>query len=220
MKKFLKYTGIVFLSLIILAFSVPFLFKGRIVKLVKAEVNRNLEAKVEFKNVSLSLFRHFPQLSIGLEDISVAGIREFETDTLLSAERIDASVDLWSVISGSEMKIYGVYLQSPRIHALVNENGKANWEITKEDTAVSTGSESAALKIKLEKYSIEDGYVFYKDESSDMQMEIAGLIMKEAVILPPMFLRWQQKQKRLPPALIMKAYLIWSMLKQELMLTL
>ena len=152
MKKFLKYTGIVFLSLIILAFSVPFLFKGRIVKLVKAEVNKNLEAKVEFKNVSLSLFRHFPQLSIGLEDISVAGIREFETDTLLSAERIDASVDLWSVISGSEMKIYGVYLQSPRIHALVNENGKANWEITKEDTAVSTGSESAALKIKLEKY--------------------------------------------------------------------
>jgi hypothetical protein len=175
MKKFLKYTGIVFLSLIILAFSVPFLFKGRIVKLVKAEVNRNLEAKVEFKNISLSLFRHFPQLSIGLEDISVAGIREFETDTLLSAERIDASVDLWSVISGSEMKIYGVYLQSPRIHALVNENGNANWEIAKEDTAVSTGSESAALKIKLEKYSIEDGYVFYKDESSDMQMEIAGL---------------------------------------------
>jgi hypothetical protein len=175
MKKFLKYTGIVFLSLFVLAFSIPFLFKGRIVKQLKAEINRNLEAKVEFKDVSLSLFRHFPQLSIGLEDISVAGIREFEKDTLVSAKRIEASVNLWSVLSGSEMKVNGVYLQAPRIHALVNKNGKANWEIAKEDTSASTGSQSSAVKIKLEKYSIEDGYVFYKDESSDMQMEISGL---------------------------------------------
>src|SRR5215212_2530420 len=119
MKKFLKYTGIVFLSLIVLAFLIPFLFKGKIVKLVKAEINKNIEAKVEFKNVSLSLFRHFPKLSIGLEDISVAGIHEFGNDTLLSAKRFDASVNLWSVISGSDMKVYAVYLRSPRIHALV-----------------------------------------------------------------------------------------------------
>jgi hypothetical protein len=175
MKKFLKYTCIVFLSLIVLAFLVPLLFKGKIVKLVKAEINNNIEAKVEFKDVSLSLFRHFPKLSIGLEDISIAGIREFEKDTLLSAKRVDASVDLWSVISGSDMKVYGVYLQSPRIHALVNKTGKANWEITKEDTTASTGSKSSDFKIQLEKYSIEDGYIFYKDESSDMQLEIAGL---------------------------------------------
>jgi hypothetical protein len=175
MKKFLKYTGIVFLSLIVLAFLVPFLFKGKIVKLVKAEINKNVEAKVEFEDVSLSLFRHFPKLSIGLEDISVAGIHEFEKDTLLSAKRVDASVNLWSVISGSDMKVYGVYLQSPRIHALVNKSGKANWQITKEDTAASTGSKSSDFKIQLEKYSIKDGYIFYKDESSNMQLEIAGL---------------------------------------------
>ncbi|MBO9683371.1 MAG: AsmA family protein, partial [Flavisolibacter sp.] len=175
MKKFLKYTGIVFLSLVVIAFFIPFLFKGKIVNLVKAEINKNIEAKVEFKDVSLSLFRHFPKLSIGLEDISVSGTQEFERDTLLSAKRIDASVNLWSAFSGSDMKVYGVFLQSPRIHALVNKNGKANWEITKEDTAASTGSGSSAFKVKLEKYSIKDGYVLYKDESSNMQMEIAGL---------------------------------------------
>lgn len=175
MKKLLKYTGIVLLSLLILAFSVPLLFKGKIVKLVKAEINKNIEAKVEFKDVSLSLLRHFPKLSVGLEDISITGVHEFEKDTLLSAKRIDASVNLWSVISGSDIKVHGVFLQLPRIHALVNKSGKANWEITKEDTTASTGSESSAFKVKLEKYSIEDGYIFYKDESSDMQMEISGL---------------------------------------------
>lgn len=175
MKKFFKYASIIILSLIVIAFSIPFLFKGKIVTLVKAEINKNLEAKVEFKDVSISLFRHFPKLSIGLEDISVSGTPEFEKDTLLSAKRIDASVNLWSAISGSDIKVHGVFLQSPRIHALVNESGKANWEITKEDTTSSTGGESSTFKVKLEKYSIEDGYVFYKDATSDMQMEISGL---------------------------------------------
>lgn len=175
MRKFLKYSGIVILSLILLAFLVPVLFKGKIVKLVKAEINKSIEAKVDFKDVSISLFRHFPKLSIGLEAISVAGVREFEKDTLLSAERIDASVNLWSAITGSEMKIYGVYLKSPRIHALVNKDGRTNWEITKEDTTSSTTGESSSFKIKLEKYSISNGYVFYKDETSDMQAEISGL---------------------------------------------
>lgn len=175
MKKILKYTGIVFLALLLLAFLLPVLFKGKIVKLVKAEINKNIEAKVDFKDVSLSLFRHFPKLSIGLEDISVTGSGEFEKDTLISAGRIDASVNFWSVVSGSEMKIHGVYLQSPRIHALVNENGKANWEITKEDTTAGSGGETAAFKIKLDKYEIENGYILYKDESIDMQAEISGL---------------------------------------------
>jgi hypothetical protein len=175
MKKILKYTGIAILSLLLIAFLIPILFKGRIVTLVKAEINKNLEAKVDFKDVSLSLFRHFPKLSIGLEDMSVSGVHDFEKDTLISAKRIDASVDIWSALSGSEMKVYGVYLQTPRIHALINKDGKANWDITKKDTTTSTGGERSSFKMKLEKYSISNGYIFYKDETANMQAEISGL---------------------------------------------
>jgi hypothetical protein len=176
MKKTLKYAGIVLLSFILLAFSVPYLFKGKIVKLVKAEINSSIEAKVDFKDVSLSLFRHFPKLSVGLEDISVTGTGGFEKDTLISASRIDASVNLWSAITGGDIEIYGVYLQSPRIHALVNKEGKANWEITKEDTSTtSTSTDTSTFRASLEKYAISNGYIFYKDESSNMQAEISGL---------------------------------------------
>ncbi len=66
MKKIMKYTGIVLLSLLVLAFLIPVFFKGKIVRLVKAEINKTIEAKVDFKNVSISLFRHFPKLSIGI----------------------------------------------------------------------------------------------------------------------------------------------------------
>jgi hypothetical protein len=174
MKKALKITGLSLLTLLALAFILPIVFKGKIVKLVKAEINKNIEAKVDFKDVSLSLFRHFPKLSIGLEDISITGVGEFKKDTLLSAAALDASVNIISAIKGKDMKIYGVYLQSPRIHALVNKEGKANWEIAKQDTTAASG-EASPFQISLEKYAIKNGYVSYKDESSNMQAEITGL---------------------------------------------
>jgi hypothetical protein len=174
MKKLLKYAGLGLLSLLILAFLLPILFKGKIVTLVKSEINKSINAKVDFKDVSLSLFRHFPKLSIGLEAISVEGVNEFKGDTLLSAQRFDASVNLMSLFGGKEMKIYGLYLQSPRIHALVNKEGKANWEIAKNDTAAATG-EASDVGLKLEQYAIENGYIYYRDETADMRGEITGV---------------------------------------------
>ena len=175
MKKVLKYTGIGLLTLLVLAFLLPVLFKGKIVKLVKAEINKNIEATVDFKDVSLSLFRHFPKLSIGLQDISVVGLHEFKKDTLLSAKIVDVSVNLLSLFQATDMKVHGVYLESPRIHALVTKEGKANWDITRADSTEATASEPSAFQVKLEKYAIKNAYVYYKDESSDMSAEIIGL---------------------------------------------
>ena len=81
LKKIGKITGFTLLVLIAAAFLIPLLFKKQITELVKKEINNNLIAKVDFKDVSLSLFRHFPKISILLEDLSVVGTNEFDSDT-------------------------------------------------------------------------------------------------------------------------------------------
>jgi hypothetical protein len=174
MKKFLTYTAAGLLVLIVLAALLPVFFKGKIVSMVKKEINKSLLAKVEFSDVSISLFRHFPKLSVALEDVSVVGINEFVKDTLLSARRADAALHLWSAIRGEQMQVYGVYLESPRINALVNREGKANWEITKPDTAASA-TETTGSSIRLDEYRVTNGYVFYRDETSGMEAEIERL---------------------------------------------
>ena len=60
MKKALKITGIVLLILLAVAFIIPIAFKKQITELVKKEINKSLDAKVDFSDVSLSLFGHFP----------------------------------------------------------------------------------------------------------------------------------------------------------------
>src|SRR5689334_22980744 len=127
MKKLLKWIGIIFLILLVLIITLPIIFKGKIVALVKEEANKNINAKVDFGDFSLSLIRHFPNFSLGIENLSVINVAPFDGDTLIYSKDLDVTVDLMSVISGGQIKIKSVYLDSPVMNFLVNKNGKANW---------------------------------------------------------------------------------------------
>jgi len=177
MKKFLKITGITLLVIVALLFLIPLLFKKQITNLVKSEINKTLTAKVDFGDVSLSLFRHFPKVSIALENLSVVGSPAFPKDTLISAKSLDVSANLMSVIKGDNIKVSGIFIESPRIRALVNKNGQPNWDIMKPstDTSASTDTSSSAFNLSLQEYKIMDGYIYYNDESAGMSTEIAGL---------------------------------------------
>ena len=73
LRKTIKVSAIVIAILLALAFKVPFLFKGKILTLAREQVNKNINAHVDFSDVDISLFRHFPRLSIGLENLQIVG---------------------------------------------------------------------------------------------------------------------------------------------------
>ncbi|HMH34852.1 MAG TPA: hypothetical protein VK543_17575, partial [Puia sp.] len=108
LKKIAKISGIVLIVLIALAFTLPFLFKGKIMAIVRTEINKNVNASVDFKDINISLFRHFPRLAVGLERLQVVGTGDFEKDTLIAAKQIDVALNLMSLFGGSDMKIYNV----------------------------------------------------------------------------------------------------------------
>ena len=175
-KKILKITGIVLVLLISFAFAAPFLFKGKILSLAKQKMNDNLEAKADFKDVNISFFRKFPRVSVAMEGLQIVGVGEFEADTLISAQSIDVSLNLMSVIKGADYKIYAINVDEPRIHAIVNKDGKANWDIAKADTAqTATAADTATYTLNLQHYSIKNAYISYKDASSNMSSEIVNL---------------------------------------------
>src|SRR5690606_21070586 len=169
LKKTLKISGIIILLLIIAGLILPFVFKKQITELVKTEINKTLLAKVEFADISLSLFKHFPNVSITVKELSVVSNYPgmFSNDSIIYSKQVDASADLISVIKGNNIKVLGIYLQSPRINALVNKDGIANWDIVKEEeVTIEEDTLSSAFNMSLKKYTIHDGYINYADESS------------------------------------------------------
>ncbi|KAA2241912.1 AsmA family protein [Chitinophaga agrisoli] len=176
LKKILKIVLIVFVVLILAAIAIPYFFKDKIMAIVKTELNKNLNAKVDFKDVDISLFRHFPKLAVGLDELQIINVAPFEGDTLLAVKKIDAALNLMSVIKGGTMEIYNVTLDEPRIHAIVHQDGKANWDVTKPDTTqTSTDTASTSFAMKLQSYQITDAYINYDDQQGAMQTIIEHL---------------------------------------------
>ncbi len=164
MGKVFKILGITLLLLIIVFACIPFMFKGKLLDITKSEINKSVNAKVEFKDFDLSIFSSFPDLKLSLEGVTVAGINEFAGDTLLKLDEFSANIDLMSVMSGSNIKIKTIYLKDLGVTAKVLSNGKANWDISK-STDTTSSTEKSNFKLALQSLEIENGRILYDDKS-------------------------------------------------------
>ncbi len=177
MKKFLKILGIVIVVLFLLLLILPFAFKGKIMEMIKTEANKSLKAQVDFDDVHLSLIRNFPNLSVGIDDLSVAGIDRFEGDTLASMKKLTLVVDIMTVIRGEDIRIKKIDLSHPRVAIKVLEDGAANYDIMVESDEAEEDStaEESSMRLDIQGYSIDDGYFIYDDATLPMVLILDGL---------------------------------------------
>lgn len=176
MKKIFKITGISLAVLLLLALLIPILFKKQVQALVKKEINKQLNATVDFKDVSLSLFRHFPRVTISIKGLSVVGTGEYAADTLIAAQKLEVTAGLFSVLKGKDIKVNAIYARSPRIHLLNNRFGRANWDIAKPSSSKGKTDTSASnFKMTLTKYEISNGFLEYEDEQAHSYLELYDL---------------------------------------------
>lgn len=180
-----KWTKRIFLTLAILivlllaaAVILPIVFKDKIEAALKEEVNKNLNATVNWGEWDITIFKSFPDLTVEIADVSVINAAPFEGTELANIGRLIATVDIKSVF-GDRIDIKRIGIERPRIHVKVLADGRANWDIAKADTATAseTPSDTAASKfdIGLREYWIEDGRVVYDDASLGFYMDLLGL---------------------------------------------
>jgi hypothetical protein len=169
MKRFLQVLlGVVALILLLLLV-VPSLFKGKIERKVTDVINENITATVSFDKFSLSMFRHFPNLSMGLDGLTVVNKTPFDGDTLLHVASFSTSIDLWSAIKGDGIEINSVILDQPQVWLKVNKDSVANWDIVPmEETAgekEDTVSAPSDFSVKLKLFEINDAKLGFADQT-------------------------------------------------------
>ena len=175
--KILKITGITLLVLSTFIWAAPFLFKGKIVSLVKGQINKDLRAHVNFSGVDISLFRSFPKIAIGLDKLQVTCVGEFQGDTLMTAKQFDLACDLGSLISGDSIKVYSITVNEPRFHARIHKDGHSNWNIFKPDGYPNENFDSSTriFKMEIQRYAIHNGYVDFLDEGKNLHVVMVNL---------------------------------------------
>lgn len=173
MKKAIKITLATLVILITALIATPFLFKGKILNLLKTQINKNINATVSFDNdISLSIIKSFPSFTLGIQDLLVVGKDTFQNDTLANIENLELKMDIMSVISGSEIAIEKIYLYKPKLKIKVLKDGRANYDITIADSSAEEDDAQVDYKIALQSFVVEQGDLLYHDESLDFFMDL------------------------------------------------
>ena len=183
MRKPLIILGAVLGLLLLLLVLLPLLFGGRIAERVKAEANQSLDAKVDWRDQSLGLFRDFPNLTLSLDDLTVVGVGKFEGDTLAAIRRLGVVLDLASAVRSAlggsgPVVVRAVELDRPRLSLVKLEDGSANWDITREDTTAAAPAEAEAgrpLAVSLRRFDIDGGAVAFDNRAAKLRASLVGL---------------------------------------------
>src|SRR6516225_6214696 len=99
LKKILIGLASLFGVIIIAAIVLPIVFKDKIKQKVDAEIAKQVNADVVFdvNNFSLSVFRHFPNITVEVKELGVFNRAPFEGVHLFVVDRFDVEINLKDV---------------------------------------------------------------------------------------------------------------------------
>lgn len=177
-KKTMKIAGITLGVILLLLLILPFAFQGKLAKLVKEEGNKMLNAQFDFRTLNISLLRNFPSASVSLEDFWLKGTGPFENDTLIQAGELTAAVNLFSLFGDGGYDISRIIVKDTRVHAIVLEDGRPNWDVMKPSPDAETPEDETAqetFRIKLQKLSVDNLSVVYDDWQGGIFADLSRL---------------------------------------------
>lgn len=177
-KKTMKIAGITLGVILLLLLILPFAFQGKLAKLVKEEGNKMLNAQFDFRTLNISLLRNFPSASVSLEDFWLKGTGPFENDTLIQAGELTAAVNLFSLFGDGGYDISRIIVKDTRVHAIVLEDGRPNWDVMKPSPDAETPEDESAqetFRIKLQKLSVDNLSVVYDDRQGGVFADLSRL---------------------------------------------
>ncbi|MDR0227733.1 MAG: AsmA family protein [Flavobacteriaceae bacterium] len=159
--------------LLILLLIIPVFFADTISDAVKETVKKNIKGDIEFASIDLSFYKHFPLLTVSIEKPIIQGVQvdSIAQKSLLMADNIALGVDVMSLLK-EKMVLNAVYVDNPALNVIVNQEGKANYDIFIETDDKETDDEP--LDLLIDRIDIKRANVLYRDDSSNVHIKALG----------------------------------------------
>lgn len=178
MKKALKIFGISILILLALLIAIPFAFQGQIKDMVKRFINENVNAKVEFSDVSLSFIRSFPQAHIAVNDLKITNFEPFKDEILATVKDIAFTMsvkELFKKADDGAIVVNSINIDEALLTLKTDKFGNNNYDIAKEDDNTTIEAEPNNFSFSLEDYKINKSALTYFDDVSKTTIYVTEL---------------------------------------------
>ncbi|BFM43459.1 hypothetical protein CFS9_21000 [Flavobacterium sp. CFS9] len=169
-----KYLGITIVVIVGLLFLTPIIFEDQIKEQIKKTANEKLSAELNYSDVSVSFFQHFPSLTLTLSDLHLNGSAPYTNEKFITAKEVSFGINVASLVFSKEVKIDQIYLSDSFINVKVNEEGEANYNIYKSSSQAETPKDSTETALKLERIEILNSKIVYDDKSTKIHFDALG----------------------------------------------
>lgn len=150
--------GVLFTALVVSVF----LFKERIIRQFIAEANKQLSTPVRVGELDVSIIRHFPRLSIVLNDVYIEDSHPGNYP-LFTARQLSFVMHPYEVYKGI-YNIRGIHIEDSETNLKIDGDGRNNYTVLKETEEQSAGA--ARLTLELHDVVLKNTRVHYLDLKS------------------------------------------------------
>ncbi|MEO6884015.1 MAG: AsmA-like C-terminal region-containing protein [Bacteroidia bacterium] len=177
--RFLKITGIIFLSIFLLGviggFVIVHFYQNEVKTLVVAQVNKNLNTQVivDAKDIHFSVFSSFPYASVEFNNVKALDAwDEPIKDTLFKAKTISLEFNLMDVFH-KKYAVEKLNINGIQLNIRINEKGENNyhfWKTASDSTAIKDTTKNN-FSFALNKISIKNAEVKYLNKFNQSDCE-------------------------------------------------
>jgi hypothetical protein len=158
-KRILLSILIFFLLIIGTAFVIVFFYEDAIKKLIVDQINKQLQTEIVVKQVELSLFQKFPNVSLVFTDVTAKdAITSSNKGNLLQADNIYLQFSIWDLFD-KNYKIRKIEVKNALLNLLVYKDGTDNYHFWKTDST----STDKSFSFDLQKLVFNNVSIRYKD---------------------------------------------------------
>lgn len=168
--KVLKITGFSLGGIALVLYVSPYFFKDQINDGIKEIAKDYVKTEIEFKDLDISFFNHFPKLTVTLTDSSIKGSAPYQTENLISAKEIALGVDVKTLFS-DKIIFNELFIKNANINLKVDSLGKNNFDIMVPSDEVKKEEESS-VGLALNDFKISNSNFLYDDKSSTTYLKL------------------------------------------------
>ena len=174
MKKAIIIIGAIFLLFLVSLVALPFVFKDKIIARIDQEIANSVNAQVyyDLDQISLSVFKRFPHISVSIGQFGIVGNDPFQTDTLVHLDQLQVDFNLRSVLFGDHPSLTGLHLNGGSLYVKVLEDGRANYDITYPS---DEPTEPSNFQVAVDLIEVSDFDLVYDDRSLDFLMVLGQI---------------------------------------------
>lgn len=162
MKKPVKIIVLCLVAFIVLIIAVLSVMKSKVTTLIEEEVDSYAEYNIKYDEIKVSVLRHFPSLSVSLNEFSM----QQQGEMTLSIPEFSGRLSFAKVLK-NELEIVGIEFVKPQLdYTSICQSGDeytpTSTSVSEPETITDVDNATFFSSLKIKSFKITEGYISYK----------------------------------------------------------